>query len=195
MSTSLPQEVQTSKVTTLPDDLKAIAEEMLKEKFGVKEVQDVSPDPFPDDYPKTKTDGQDAGNARATTTTADAWCGNSFCSSCVGGPERGCGGFIQTRVDFQRRQRVFSIAISQPDSRVFHDGINKMQRELNVRPHEITLRASKPFLQRMLSDPEAQYFFKQKYEPGHRDYIVGQMFGVNIAVVPEGSYAVLEARF
>ena len=55
MSTNLPQEVQTSKVTTLPDDLKKIAEEMLAEKFGVKEVVTESGSPF-------------SGNGKASAT-------------------------------------------------------------------------------------------------------------------------------
>lgn len=37
MSISLPKELKTSKVETLPDDLKSIAEKMLAEKFGIEE--------------------------------------------------------------------------------------------------------------------------------------------------------------
>lgn len=47
MSISLPKEVQTQKVKTLPDDLKAIAEEMLGEKFGEEVVEQEAPAPFP----------------------------------------------------------------------------------------------------------------------------------------------------
>lgn len=73
MSISLPKEVQTQKVKTLPDDLKAIAEEMLGEKFG-EEVVEVKPQgPFPN-------------KGRAYQDTADAsGCGNSFCATCYDG--------------------------------------------------------------------------------------------------------------
>lgn len=47
MSTSLPQEVKTNKVQTLPDDLKSIAEEMLAAKFGVKEEAPKKAKSFP----------------------------------------------------------------------------------------------------------------------------------------------------
>lgn len=47
MPTSLPQEVKTNKVQTLPDDLKSIAEEMLAAKFGVKEEAPKKAKSFP----------------------------------------------------------------------------------------------------------------------------------------------------
>lgn len=47
MSTNLQQAVKTSKVSTLPDDLKAIAEAMLAEKFGEEVVEQEAPAPFP----------------------------------------------------------------------------------------------------------------------------------------------------
>lgn len=58
MSTKLPQEVQTQKVKTLPDDLKKLAEELLREKFGVEEVRDKSPDSFrgPDEFHEIRFD-------------------------------------------------------------------------------------------------------------------------------------------
>ena len=47
MSTNLQQAVKTSKVSTLPDDLKAIAEAMLAEKFGEEAIEVKSQGPFP----------------------------------------------------------------------------------------------------------------------------------------------------
>lgn len=71
MSTRLPQEVQTQKVKTLPDDLKKLAEELLGAKFGEEVIEDVPRDPFQDN--------------RGRGSTANAGCGDSFCASCYDG--------------------------------------------------------------------------------------------------------------
>ncbi len=47
MSTNLQQATKNSRVSTLPDDLKAIAEAMLAEKFGEEAIEVKSQGPFP----------------------------------------------------------------------------------------------------------------------------------------------------
>lgn len=73
MSTNLQQVVAKSKVSTLDGDLKDIAEEMLREKFGFEEEVLAKPqDTFLDPD-------------RGRSSKANAGCGNSFCASCYGG--------------------------------------------------------------------------------------------------------------
>lgn len=196
MSRALPKELRTAKTSSLPDDLKKIAEELIADKFGIEEeVVTQSDRPFQNGYHEGPSNGQDRDYARATAPDAGAWCGNSFCSSCVGGPERGCGGFVRARVDFQRRQRVYSITLSHADSRLFHDGINKLMETTNCRREDMLLIASKRYIRDLLQDPEARYYFEHREEHGYRELVIGRMFGVKIAVGPEGVRPTIEARF
>lgn len=55
MSRNFPQATKTKKVSSLPDDLKKLAEDLIAEKFDVKEevVEREAPRPFRQEYPGT----------------------------------------------------------------------------------------------------------------------------------------------
>lgn len=175
MSIVLPQELKTSKVKALPDDLKKIAEEMLAKKFDIKE-EVVFPkweDPFLD-------------------INRGAFAGTGF---------NGAGGATTTQFfgEFQPGYQDQIYVESQPWSnnrvaklRIRHPAENELISALQ-RFDKQNMRGKRSFIMSREFCDYVRSWWRFTQHGGIEG--VGQIFGCDVIVSPQVQDCVLEARF
>ena len=187
MSTRLPQEVQTQKVKTLPDDLKKLAEELLGAKFGEEVVEVESHDPFQGTGP--------FGSARIRQ--------DDFFVEPGMGNRRGVGhrdlGEVRVRMEPWSRSKVAELEITYPSYEVLMAAFREMDMR-NIRPQERELILHPEFYHFLMRDRDCSINFikfDQMGMPRERGAKVsdGQLFGCQVYITPKVRHAMLIARF
>lgn len=190
MSTSLPQEVQTSKVTSLPDDLKAIAEAMLKDKFGVKEVV-----PDVDDFflhpadPRRFTEFRDGPHPLRNEPSMGS----------ERGGRSGDVGLVRVTNEPWSHSRVAEVEIFYPSFENIL--IAKAQMEMNgIRWREQPRLVMNPEFYRFIrtdSDARLNFVHYDEMGPGPigLEPTVGQLAGCAVVVSRDVKHAILVAEF
>lgn len=193
MSRALPKELQTQKTSSLPDDLKKIAEELIADKFGVEEeVVQVNPDDFfldPHDTVNRRRFGPDAFGRFTDVDESDVR---------DRGGRRGDVSNIQVRpTPWSLHSRIAEIEITYPS----WDNLLIARREMqmqNIRPH------GKP---RFIMHPEFYHFFMRtedarmnfrqsfgRHVEGAHD-VTGEIMGCDVIVPPKVRHCILEVEF
>ena len=162
MSSRSVQVSKTSKIQSLPDDLRKIAEELIDDKFGKEVVRERSSNTFQRDI-----------------HLYDGAYGESYESFRV---ESVRGEDIRATPDFASRRIRYSTSITQPTLRALLDAINRLHRR-NLR--NITAYIPVSWRDELLLSPEL-FSFANRYDVGGcgSDYI-GKIFGVPVRVSPD----------
>ena len=191
MSTRLPQEVQTQKVKTLPDDLKKLAEELLGAKFG-EEVIEETHNPFPGQHEFAQTVG----------IRPDDFFDDFFIEPPMGN-RRGVGhrdlGELQVRMEPWSRSKVAELEITYPSYEVLMAALREMDmRNIRTRDRELVMHPE--FYHFLMRDRDVSINFikfDQMGMPRDRGAKVsdGQLFGCQVYITPKVRHAILTARF
>lgn len=175
---NLPQETQTRKIQSLSDDQRKIAEELIAEKFDIRE---------------------EVVQKEDTSFREHCTCGPEYATRCrihdnepsMGygrmdqfyGADFGRGIDIQTRVDFQTRRRVSSIAIGEPTTRAVRDGLMRLDME-NLPRHDRKLYASPQWLRALSRDEGFRMYVEvSDRDRGYHENVIGRIFGLPIVAV------------
>ena len=181
MSSHSVQVSKTSKVQSLPDDLREIAEGLINDKFGREEVvRDSTPHSFQSmAYATYGVDTAHDGDVR--TTIHHAVGRNPQTVREIPGT-----GVVE-RIDFITRSRYLSAPIRYPSARDFRESVHKLDMA-NARRDGREATLEKVFARHLVSDRDFQmyaYFDESKHR-GYSRQCIGQMFGVKIFVSPDG---------
>lgn len=199
MSTNLQQAVKTSKVSTLPDDLKAIAEAMLADKFGEEVVEQQVPDPFhgnkPDGFDAgyfdtidiTELTGRDGSKIRVSSEFLDR----------IRQANRGYLDEITLTSDFRSRRPKARLSVSNPHMDGLASAVRRF-RELNIR-YDMMFVMNPDFANEMMHrDRDFSYYFQRndnrRRREGERD-VYGQIMGIDVVITPEVYGCLLEGVF
>lgn len=188
MSTNLQQVVAKSKVSTLDGDLKDIAEQMLRDKFGFEEeVVTKRSDPFPQDFPPFR--GIDIDDVFFESNSRD---------------RRGVGhrdlGEIRVRMEPWSRDKVAEMEIAYPSYEVIMTAFREMDRR-NIRPREKELVMNPEFYHFLMRDRDVSvnYISFDRTDPSRGRTGVkdadGQLFGCQVYITPRVRHAILIAKF
>ena len=177
MSSRSAQVSKTSKVQSLPDDLREIAEGLINDKFGKDVTRDSTPHPF--HYMAYAIDPAYDGDIRATIHHA------------VGSnPQavweiKGTGVF--ERIDFDTRRLLISTPIRHPSAIDFRESVHRLDMA-NARRDGREATLDKSFARHLVSDRDFQMYvyFDESMHRGYSRQCIGQMFGVKIFVSPDG---------
>lgn len=157
MPISLPQEVKTNKVQTLPDDLKSIAEEMLAAKFGVKEAAPK----------KAKSFRGDTGNS--------PWSVGGFTSGSIGiesasfmGGRGRRNGSVQVSVQPWNGNRVAEIEVGYPDDSSLVDAFRELDSRFG-RDNRRKIIVGPRFFNELCRDPRLRIQMKSDWDRGFDD--------------------------
>lgn len=184
----LAQDLTTSKVNSLPKELRDIAESLIGDKFGYEEVEQYSSNPF---HYRTVwgVDAADDGYASVsgyTTYGIDP----SFVRQ-VGNSQ------IVERFDIETKRSILSTPIEFPDAGSFRDGIHRLNM-VNAKTNDRFAYLPKDFARELFSHPDFRYYADQYgssglgYESSKGDYI-GQLFGVKVFVSRDRRFPEIEA--
>ncbi len=189
MSTNSPQEVtqKSLKYQSLPDELKSIADELIRDKFGVEE--EVVPD-------VGQSFRNNEGKPRATYVGPDEFfidptMGNGYIRS-----ERQRGYRDEIRVEIRPwdSSRVATLQIGEPSFDCLRKGMQRFDME-NIR-NERTFIMHPNFYRSLMCDPNFGHYVQERYNhpvEGARN-VIAQIFGVDIEINPRYE-CILEARF
>ena len=170
MSTSLPQEVQTQKVKTLPDDLKKLAEELLGEKFGEEVIEVEQPRAS---FPGDRAPGVDS-------------CGDPGCTSCYGP-----GGGRFDRAFDPRRSNIFSIVTVSITLEACYELLKRVENEYGpsfARRADIVWRMGRREFDDLIRDRRSDSAMRFGPRP--------QLFGIEVTLEGESRGRImLEARY
>lgn len=184
MSRALPKELQTQKTSSLPDDLKKIAEELIADKFGVEEeVVQVNPDDFFLD-PRKFANGPDSFFYEPNVRDR--------------GGRRGDVSNIQVRpAPWSLHSRIAEIEITYPS----WDNLLIARREMqmqNIRPHGKPWFIMHPeFYHFFMRTEDARMNFRQNFSrraEGAHD-VTGEIMGCDVIVTPKVRHCILEVEF
>lgn len=195
MSTNLQQATKQSRVSTLPDDLKAIAEAMLAEKFGEEVVEQ-----------KAQTSFQRVGDTIFAANGVDeltAFDGTTTFVEPDVGDRRPFGrrdlGEISVRVEPWSRTRIAEMEISYPSYDVLMTALRSFDmRNIRTRDRELVMHPE--FYHFLMRDRDVSVNFirfDQTGIPRERGAKVsdGQLFGCQVYITPKVRHAMLIARF
>lgn len=174
----LPKELRTAKLNSLPEELRKIADELICDKFEIREevVKKKSSNPFHDLYEFGF--GADIRGFEESCRAVD-YAAIMDCTSRVSpGVER--------RIDFYSRSSVFVTPITAADTRAFHDAVVRLD-EYNAPNHNRKAIISPPMASEMRTSPEfALYanYSPDRYRGRDEGQYLATMFGVPIFVVP-----------
>lgn len=185
----LAQDLTTSKVNSLPKELRDIAESLIGEKFGYEEVVErKSSNPF---HYQTVW-GVDAADDRYASVTDYTTYGiNPTFVRQVGNSQ------IVERFDIEARRSVLSTPIEFPDVRSFRDAVRRLDM-VYARPNDRFAYLPHEFARELFSTPDFQHYAYTErskgmgYERSKGDYI-GQLFGVKVFVSRDRRFPEIEA--
>lgn len=185
----LAQGLTTSKVNSLPKELRDIAESLIGEKFGYEEaVERKSSNPF---HYQTVW-GVDAADDRYVSVSGYTTCSmDSTFVRQVGNSQ------IVERFDIEARRSILSTPIKFPDTRSFRDAIHRLDM-VNARTNDRFAYLPYEFARALFSTSDFQYYANMDisrgmgYERSKGDYI-GQLFGVKIFVSRDRRFPEIEA--
>lgn len=187
MSRALPKELRTQKTNSLPKDLKAIAEELIGEKFGFEEeVVTRRDDPFPD---------FDGRFDRVTVDPRDVFIDPEVRDR---GHRRGDVSDIRvTNTPWSMRSRLAEIEITYPS----WDNLLVARRNLEMQNIRMNDRP------RFIMHPEFYHFFmrtedarinfrhsNRRVREGERA-VVGEIMGCEVIVTPQVRHCILQVEF
>ena len=168
MSSRSVQVSKTSKVQSLPDDLREIAEGLINDKFGREEVvRESTPNYF-------------QSMAYVTYGIDTAYDGEDYELHIR--TERISGEDIRANPDFATRRIRYSTSITQPTSRALLDAINRLHRR-NLR--NITAYIPVSWRDELLLSPELFSFANRDDVGGCGSDYIGKIFGVSVRVSPD----------
>lgn len=185
----LAQDLTTSKVNSLPKELRDIAESLIGEKFGYEEVVErKSSNPFHYQtlWGANATDAGHVSVSGYTTYSIDP----TFVRQ-VGDSQ------IIERLDFETRRSILSTPIESPDVRSFRDAVQRLDM-VNARPKDRFAYLPYEFARELFSTPDFQYYAYMErskgmgYERSKGDYI-GQLFGVKVFASRDRRFPEIEA--
>ena len=195
----LAQDLTTSKVNSLPKELRDIAESLIGDKFGYEEVKEsqysasfqrtIDPREF---FVDTRT-----GHIRFEATPS----GHNLFSdvpahlttnrmAIIGGGE------VIERIHAPTGRHYVSTSIESPNTRSFRDAIQRLDM-VNARTNDRFAYLPKKFARALFSTPDFQYCVYTKrsegmvYERSKGDYI-GQLFGVKVFVSRDRRFPEIE---
>ena len=181
------QDLQTKKTRSLPDDLKKIADELIAEKFAVKEEvveRKQAPDPFRQEY-AYRFDMGFAGSETVTIRQRDVFIDPSMDSATRVEPG------VERRVDFYSRRIIYSTPIVRADTRAFRDAVYRLDRE-NAPRNDRKAIIGGGMARELSSHPDfRQFAMFDERNRGSREKYLATMFGVPIFVV-EGAMSEIQ---
>lgn len=185
----LAQDLTTSKVNSLPKELRDIAESLIGDKFGYEEVVErKSSHPF---HYRTLW-GANATDAGYVSVSDYITYGIDPTFVRQVGNSR-----ITERLDFETRRSILSTTIEFPDTRSFRDAIRRLDMA-NARANDRFAYLPNEFARALFSTPDFQYYTNMDrsrgmgYERSKGDYI-GQLFGVKVFISRDRRFPEIEA--
>jgi hypothetical protein len=187
----LAQDLRTKKTNSLPDDLKAIAEELIGDKFGYEEevVEKKSPNSFRGydeigfyDESIIGLDMGYGGDSVFVTRQSTPFGQSSNASFTRHEPG------VERRIDFYSRRCVFSSPITSATTRAFRDAAQRLDMA-NARRQNRKAVVPERFAKELYMDGDFQIFAARSVERGRGQNIgryLATLFGVDIFVVGEG---------
>lgn len=184
----LAQDLKTSKVNSLPKELRDIAESLIGDKFGYEEVEQYSSNPFHYQtvWGVDAADGRDVSVSGYTTYSIDP----TFVRQ-VGNSQ------IVERFDIETRRSILSTPIEFPDTRSFRDGVYRLDM-VNAKQNDRKAYLPYEFATALFSTEDFRYYSCTErikvmgYESSKGDYI-GQLFGVKVFVSRDRRFPEIEA--
>lgn len=177
---SLPQVVKTQKTSSLPDDLKNIAAQLIADKFGIKEKK---PQSSWGEFPS----GQGGPAAIFNQSNMDG----GFWER-----QRGYRDGITVKEEPWSRRRIASVSVSVPSFAALESARRRLLNE-NIRHDMIFVMEPEFFRALMCDDPDFSAYFMESYMP-HKEgvrNVSGQIMGIDVQVTPALMGCVLEATF
>lgn len=187
MSTNLQQATKQSRVSTLPDDLKAIAEAMLAEKFGEEAIEVKSQGPFP---------GGDTSPFRSIRR--DDFFVEPGMGYSRGNRHRDLGE-VNVRIEPWSRDRVAEMEITYPSYDVLMAAFRQV-RERGIRPQSGELILNPEFYNFLMRDREVHMAYQSRDMDPRRGRTGvkdpdGYLFGCEVYITPKVRHAMLITRF
>lgn len=184
MRCNLPQETKTKKLNSLPSDLLELAEELIADKFDVKEevVEKKSRPNFPGSIPK-REEYDWIGVDTVSISPGDVFVDPNAVSSFT----RHRSDEVRTRIDFFSRRRIASVSIAIPTTRGIRDSICRLDQANLPRDNRKILMSSR-FWNELKRDPDIAHYLS--YSDRGRGYgmeYVGSMLGCKMFVSPDGT--------
>lgn len=187
----LQAHLQTRKISSLPEDLRNIAEELLIEKFGrddvIEEVKaEKSADTFPgfNEYSVSSYSvGIDMGRESVTTIDERFTSSTTATEAMVAATRHEPG--VDRRIDLHTRSSYFVTPITRADTRAFRDAIQRLDYE-NAPKRKRRAQVSPGYARELLSHPDFRYFagyIDDRYRGYNYGNYVGKLFGVPIFAV------------
>lgn len=180
MSSRSAQVSKTSKIQSLPDDLRGIAEGLINDKFGVEEVRGSTPDYF---RFAVRVDAEYVGDVHAAIHHA------------VGHSPQAVreisGTGVVERIDFSTRRLLRSTPIRHPSVRDFRDAVHRLDMA-NARPRGREAIMDGAFASALMGDRDFQMYayFDESMRRGHTKRCIGRLYGVEMFVSPDGDNAI-----
>lgn len=179
MSSHSVQVSKTSKVQSLPDDLREIAEGLINDKFGKEVVRESTPHSFQSmAYVTYGIDTAYDGDVR--TTIHHAVGHNPQAVREISGT-----GVVE-RIDFITRKRYLSTPVRYPTARDFRESVHRLDT-INARRDGREATLDKDFARHLVTDRDFQMYASfDERDRGYSRQCIGRMFGVKIFVSPDG---------
>lgn len=185
----LAQDLTTSKVASLPKELRDIAESLIGDKFGYEEVVErKSSNPF---HYQTFWGANATGSGHVSVSGYTTYGIDPTFVRQVGSSQ------IVERFDIETRRSILSTPIKLPSTRSFMDAT----RRLNMADAKTDGRFAylpREFARELFSTPDFQYHtaMERSEDVGHeryKGYYIGQLFGVKVFVSSDRKYPEIEA--
>ena len=180
----LAQDLTTSKVQSLPKELRDIAESLIGDKFGYEEVEQYSSNHFSRNVYTISGEGISATDYTAyiTNPTFVRQAGNSQ---------------IVERFNIETKRSILSTPIKSPDTRGFRDAIQRLDI-VNTRRDGREAYLPKEFATKLFCTLNYPYPIYQNMDIGltcgrSKGYYIGQLFGVKVFVSSDRKYPEIEA--